>query len=149
MKITELWNVNALLEKISRARRDLREAPHKCFVRKDGGRACLVDVVASPSHHQTREIAEAFALEYDELLMNERETEVFRKNLADRVGELLAELHQRVLTPEDYSFFFGYDPEGNFGLLLHQNPPSGKEEERRKKKCFLPPFLEAREGAGS
>jgi len=149
MKIADLWNVSALLEKISLARVALQESPHKCFRHKNGGRACMVDVISSPSRYQTQEIAEIFGLEYDELLMNEEEMEVFRRHFADCAGELLAELNQRVLTPKGYSFSLGYDQEGNFGLLLHQNPSNGKEEEKRKDKYPIPRLIETSEGIGS
>lgn len=121
MKVTEIWNASALLEKISRARINLQEHPYICFLDKSGNRACLVDAIAPPSYHQAWEIAEAFGLEYDELLMNEKEMEAFRHLLSARMGELLCDLRQRISTPRGYSFSFGYDPEGTFGLLLLQN----------------------------
>ena len=121
MKITDIWNVSVLLEKISRARINLQEKPYICFLDKSGDRACLVDAIAPPSYHQAREIAEAFGLEYDELLMNEKEMEAFRRLLSARMEGLLFDLRQRILTPRGYSFSFGYDPEGNFGLLLLRN----------------------------
>lgn len=149
MKITDLWNVSALLDKIWKARMNLQQCPQECFVHKAGNQACMVDIIAPPSYHQTREIAEAFGLDYDELLMNEKEMEVFRRLLLARTEELLTDLNQRILTPQGYSFSFGYDPGGNFGLLLHQSLPSGKEEEKRKNNFFLPMFLASPETPGS
>jgi hypothetical protein len=128
MKISDLWNVGVPLENILRARTCLREHPEKCFSRKDGSRACLVAALASSSHRQDREIAEAFGLEYDDLLMNEKEMEHYRRQLEERTRELLADLSGRVLVPAGYSFSFGYEPGGNFGLLLERAPGSGEEK---------------------
>jgi hypothetical protein len=148
MKITDFWNMSILLDKISQARGNLQQSPEKCFVCKDGNAACLVDAIAPPSYHQTREIAEIFGLDYDELLMNEKEMDAFRELLSLRLKELLTNLNQRVLAPGGYFFSFGHDPEGRFGLLLHCRLSSGREEESPRKTFFLPRWVDPSEAAG-
>jgi hypothetical protein len=149
MKILDLWDIESLLEKIWKARADLRNHPQGCFADKNGNSACMVDVIAPPSYHQVHEIAAAFRLEYDELLMNEGEMERFRKNLVAKTNELLADLNRRVLTPDGYWFSMGYDPEGNFGLLLLRNETPVRDGEKRGTIIAFPRFGDPRDLAKS
>jgi hypothetical protein len=115
-----IWNMDQLREQVCKAILKFGKDGESYFYDRHGYRACMVIPIIPGSYYQTREIAEIFGLEYDELTMNEDELDSLRERMRFLSSELLQDLHDRVHLPLEFSFSLGHDPEGNFGLILRK-----------------------------
>ena len=80
--------------------------------------ACMLKILAPAGYHQDQDIAEALGFEFDENLANEWDWDSFRQEIHYLKSKLVGDLHACFQLPEGVFFSFGYDQEGNFGLVL-------------------------------
>ena len=78
----------------------------------------MVEILAPAGYHQNQEIAESLGLEFDENLANEWDWDSFRQEIRHLNSRLVKELQDPSCLPDGPIFSFGFDKDGNFGLLL-------------------------------
>ncbi len=81
---------------------------------------CMAKILAWAGYHQKQDIAEAFGLDFDENLANEWDWESFQREIHHRKEQLLGSLKNRFPLPNGLFFSFGYDREGNFGIVVQR-----------------------------
>ncbi len=90
----------------------------------------MLKILAPAGYHQNQDIAEALGLEFDENLANEWDWDFIRYEIRNLKTKLVGDLHSHFQLPAGLFFSFGYDQEGNFGLVL-------KREKEDKGKMML------------
>jgi len=126
----QIWKVDLLKETVLQASNKLRGQTHLAQRDDQENIACMLKILAPAGYHQGQDITEALGLEFDENLANEWDWDSFRQEIHYRKSKLVGDLHTCFQLPDGLFFSFGYDQEGNFGLIL-------KREREDKGKLLL------------
>ena len=138
MTADQIWRVDRLRDRMNKAASELGNRHGVPGGDARPPSACMVEVLVPAGYHQTQAIADAFGVDFEENLSNEDEWDRFRGEIDDLKTQVELELRRRLELPEGVLFRLGYDPEGNFGLILRSagpetaappcsSPPLGKE----------------------
>ncbi len=118
MKADQIWRIDDLREKVAEASLKMRKKGSMASPDRQSPPACMVQVLAPAGYHQVQRIADAFGVDFDEQFSNEYEWDRFRQEINNLRAEVEWELQRFLDLPEGTFFCLGYDPEGNFGLIL-------------------------------
>jgi hypothetical protein len=118
MKADQIWRIDDLREKVAEASLKMRKKGSMASPDRQSPAACMVQVLAPAGYHQVQRIADAFGVDFDEQFSNEYEWDRFRQEINNSRAKVEGELQRCLDLPEGTFFCLGYDPEGNFGLLL-------------------------------
>lgn len=118
MRADQIWKIDRLQDKVVKAGLKMRTKGHLAYRNREMPLSCMVEVLAPAGYHQMQRIADAFGMDFDEHFSNEYEWDRFRQELSDLKAKVEQELQRRLELPEGVFFSLGYDPEGNFGLIL-------------------------------
>jgi hypothetical protein len=118
MKAYQIWEIDRLRDEVAKASLRMRKKAPLASLDRKAPSACMVQVLAPAGYHQVQRIADAFGVDFDEQFSNEYEWDRFRQELSELKAKVELELRGRLELPEGTFFCLGYDPEGNFGLIL-------------------------------
>ena len=130
MEVNQIGKVDRLKEIVAEASNKLQK---NILLDHFGGQdhiVCMLKILAPAGYHQGQDIDEALGFEFDENLANEWDWDSFRQEIHYLKSKLVGDLHACFQLPEGLFFSFGYDQEGNFGLVL-------KREREDKGKMML------------
>ena len=119
MKAEQIWKIELLRDKLVKAGLKMRKKAPLASLDGKTPSACMVQVLAPAGYHQVQRIADAFGMDFDEQFSNEYEWDRFRHELSDLKAKVEGGLQELLDLPEGTFFCLGYDPEGNFGLILN------------------------------
>ena len=126
LRADQIWNIMDLRVKITDAIKRLQEDGH------GESAAAMAAVIAPAGYHQKGEIAEVFGLPDPEQGVNEDEIEPLLDAMRKTTFELLQDLNALIPLPAGVALFWGYDREGNYGLLVRL------EDSTLFRRCFGP-----------
>jgi hypothetical protein len=118
MKAEQIWKIDRLRNQVAKASLKMRKKAPLASLDRNSPSAYMVQVLAPAGYHQVQRIADAFGVDFDEQFSNEYEWDRFRQELNDLKVKVELELQRHLKLPEGTFFCLGYDPEGNFGLIL-------------------------------
>jgi hypothetical protein len=124
-----------LKKKVREVQAKLREGKDECFLDENGNVARMIEMISPISYHQAEEIAGFLGMGYEQSGLNEDELETLDWAVKMKMENLLEELRGHIKLPRELAFSFAYDPDGNFGLILHQK--GGKNEVNEKPYAHL------------
>ena len=118
MRAEQIWKIERLRDKVAKVSLKMKKKAPLAPPGLQSPSACMVQVLAPAGYHQVQRIADAFGVDFDEQFSNEYEWDRFRQELSELKAKVELELRGRLELPEGTFFCLGYDPEGNFGLIL-------------------------------
>lgn len=130
MEVNQIGKADHLKEIVAEASNKLQKNVLLDHLGGQDHLVCMLKILAPAGYHQGQDIAEALGLEFDENLANEWNWDSFRQKIQDQKSKLVGDLHACFQLPDGLFLSFGYDQEGNFGLIL-------KREREDKGKMLL------------
>ena len=127
MEVNQICKVDHLKEMVLEASNRLRIQTLLGHRDDQDSIACMLKILAPAGYHQDQEIAEALGFEFDENLANEWDWDSFRQEIRNLKIKLVRELYSHFQLPDGLIFSFGYDQEGNFGLVLKRARKDGAQ----------------------
>jgi hypothetical protein len=128
VEVNQICKVDHLKEMVLEASNRLRMQTFSDHGDDQDSIACMLKILAPSGYHQDHDIAEALGFEFDENLANEWDWDSFREEIHYLKSRLIGDLHASFQLPDGLFFSFGYDQEGNFGLVLRRE---GKDKGKR------------------
>jgi hypothetical protein len=123
METNQIWRVEHLRDRMNTVASKLGNQDGMPGGDSQTPSAFMVEVLAQAGYHQTQAIADAFGVDFEENFSNEDEWDRFRREVDVLKAEVELELQRRLELPGGILFHLGYDPEGNFGLILRSAGP--------------------------
>ncbi len=118
MRVEQICQIERLRDILVKADLKMRKKAPLAALDGKSPSACMVQVLAPAGYHQVQRIADAFGVDFDEQFFNECEWDRFRQELSELKAKVELGLQRRLDLPEGTFFCLGYDPEGNFRLIL-------------------------------
>ena len=118
MKADQIWRGDPLRDWMNKVGSKLRTQGGMPCPDPQTPSACTVDVLAPAGYHQDQQIADSLGVDFEETFSNEDEWDRFRREVNALRTQVQRELQRRFELPEGLFLCLGYDPEGNFGLIL-------------------------------
>jgi len=123
MTADQIWRVEYLRDRMNTVASTLGNQNGMPGIDRQTPSACMVEVLAPSGYHQNQAIADVFGVDFEENFSNEDEWDRFRREIDGLKVQVELELQRRLKLPDGILFHLGYDPEGNFGLILRSAGP--------------------------
>ncbi len=123
MTADQIWKVDYLRDRVNKAARILRNQDGMPCGDRYLAPGCMVEVLAPAGYHQTQAIADAFGVDFEENFSNEEEWDRFQREVDNLKCQVEMELRRHLDLPDGVLFRLGYDPDGNFGVILRSAGP--------------------------
>jgi len=128
VEVNQIWKSGHFLEMVLDASKKFKSTDPLGYPDDRSHIVCMVKILAPSGYHQNQDIAEALGLEFDENIANEWDWDAFQQEIQLLRTRRVGNLHACIELPDGLFFSFGYDQEGNFGLVLRRE---GKDKGKR------------------